>query len=47
MGGKTLKFPVRAKYKPPVKKQEKKEETISEEEHQERINKLKELGLLK
>jgi len=47
MGG-TLKFPSRKKYVPedkPVPKLE--EKPISEEEHQRRIQKLKELGLLK
>jgi hypothetical protein len=48
MGGKTLKFPSRAKYVPPVKKNEEtKEKPISEEEHKERMELLKNLGLLK
>jgi hypothetical protein len=47
MGGKTLKFPRRQKYKPVEKKVEMKEEEISEEEHEKRIKMLKELGLIK
>ena len=48
MGGKTLKFPKRKKYIPPIEKNENiKEEDISKEEHQARLNKLKEIGLLK
>ena len=49
MGGKTLKFPKRRKYVPPIKKSEKSEEDkiISEEEHKKRVQMLKEMGLLK
>ncbi len=48
MGGKRLKFPVRQKYVPPVpKKEELKDEGVSEEEHQKRLKMLKELGLVK
>ena len=47
MGGKTLKYPKRAKYVPPVKKVEMKEEEISEEEHKRRLELLKTLGLVK
>jgi hypothetical protein len=47
MGGKTLKFPVRKKYVAPTKKVETQQEEISKEEHEERLRKLKELGLLK
>jgi len=46
--GKTLKFPKRDKYRPPIKKNNKIEEKpVSETEHEERLKKLKELGLLK
>jgi uncharacterized protein YciI len=46
--GKTLKFPKRPKYVFNDKKPEKiEEEKISKEEHEERLKKLKELGLLK
>lgn len=46
--GKTLKFPKRAKYVPPSEKPTKTEEkTPSDEEHKEKLKKLKELGLLK
>ena len=47
MRGKTLKYPKREKYRPPIKKIEFKEEFITEEEHKKRIEKLKKLGLLK
>ena len=50
MGGKRLKFPVRGKYVPPVKKNEKdtdEEEPISEEEHKKRVELLKSLGIIK
>jgi hypothetical protein len=49
MGGKTLRFPKRAKYRPYTKKSEDSinEEKISEEEHKDRLKKLKEIGLIK
>lgn len=48
MGGKTLKFPRRKKYVAPIPKApNQEEETISEEEHKARLDKLKELGLIK
>jgi len=48
MGGKRLKFPARQKYVPPVpKREEQKEESVSEEEHEKRIKMLKEMGILK
>jgi len=47
MGGKNLKFPKRPKYVAQEKKQEVKEEKISEEEHQKRIALLKQMGLVK
>jgi len=49
MGGKTLKFPKRKKYVPPIKENSdtKGEGRISEEEHQKRVQILKEMGLLK
>jgi len=47
MGGKTLKFPARQKYKPAEKKVEMEEEEVSEEEHERRVKMLKELGLVK
>ena len=49
MGGKTLKFPTRKKYVAPIEKKEEspEEKTISEEEHQKRMEILKELGLIK
>ena len=48
MGGKRLKFPRRAKYVPPEKKNEEAEEKpVSEEEHKKRIELLKSLGILK
>ena len=50
MGGKTLKFPKRAKYSPHAKGSshtKAKKEKISEEDHKERLEKLKEIGLLK
>ncbi len=45
--GKTIKYPKRQKYVPPQNKVEIKQEPVSEEEHRKRIEKLKELGLLK
>jgi hypothetical protein len=49
--GKNLKFPKRGKYVPHIKRElsepEKKEEPVSEEEHQKRIELLKRLGVLK
>jgi len=48
MGGKTIKYPKRPKYVFKDKKPEKFEEKlISENEHEERLRKLKEMGLLK
>lgn len=51
MGGKSLKFPTRKKYVPPIKRlieeSKEKEETITEEERKRRIEHLKSLGLLK
>jgi len=47
MGGKTLKFPTRKKYQAPDKKIDVEEKPVSEEEHQKRIQMLKDLGLLK
>ncbi|MBI2629869.1 hypothetical protein HYW76_02095 [Candidatus Pacearchaeota archaeon] len=47
MGGKTLKYPSRAKFKPQIKENEVKSEPVSEEEHEKRIKMLKELGLLR
>jgi len=48
MCGKTLKFPRRRKFIPPNEKnEESKKEKINEEEHKKRIEKLKEMGLLK
>jgi len=48
MGGKTLRFPKRGKYIAPSPKiEEKPEEKISEEEHNQRIELLKSLGLVK
>jgi len=49
MGGKTLKFPARRKFVPQIKKNEgsKEEKPIDEEEHKKRMEKLKELGLIK
>jgi hypothetical protein len=48
MGGKTLKYPVRQKFKPQEKKvEEKPEEKISDEEYQRRIEMLKKMGLIK
>ena len=48
MGGKRLKFPRRPKYVPKEKEQETAEESkISEEEHKNRVERLKELGIVK
>lgn len=46
--GKTLKFPSRKKYVPKVEQIKKVEDQpITEEEHQARLDKLREIGLLK
>ena len=48
MGGKTIKYPKRRKYVPSNKKvEESNEKEISNEEHEERLKKLKEIGLIK
>jgi len=48
MGGKRLKFPKRGKYiAPDPVIEEKKEEEVSKEEHDKRIDMLKSLGLVK
>lgn len=47
MGGKTLKFPSRRKYVPPIKEVEQEKTNISQEEHEKRIKMLKEMGLIK
>jgi len=49
MGGKNLKFPARKKYVTPDMKfeKDKKEKSVSEEEHNKRVELLKNLGLLK
>jgi len=47
MGGKTLKYPVRQKYKPQEKTVEMPEEKVSDEEYKKRMEMLKKLGLVK
>jgi len=48
MGGRTIKYPKRRKYIPPNKKSEEFEkEEITSKEHEERLKKLKEMGLIK
>jgi hypothetical protein len=47
MGGKTLKYPKRAKYVPPKNSVKLEEESVSEEEHKKRMELLKQIGILK
>ncbi len=48
MGGKTLKYPTRKKFVPPVKAEPKKEEKpLTPEEHEARLKALREMGLIK
>jgi hypothetical protein len=48
MGGRTIKYPTRRKFVPPNPKTEEIEKKeLSKEEHEERLRKLKEIGLLK
>ncbi len=47
MGGKTLKYPVRQKYKPQDKTVDMPEEKVSDEEYKKRMEMLKKLGLVK
>lgn len=47
MSKNTVKYPKRKKYIPSDKKVEVKREPISEEEHKKRVEKLRELGILK
>jgi len=47
MGGKSLKFPKRQKYRPYVKREPVEEKPITEEEHKKRLDYLKSLGVIK
>lgn len=46
MGG-SLKFPKRKKFSPPEDIKHLEKENVSEEEHTKRLNKLREMGLIK
>ncbi len=47
MGGKTLKFPKRKKFKREFDEKEMESAPVSQEEHEKRIQMLKDIGLLK
>lgn len=47
MGGKRLNFPKRQKYVAPNPESKTEEKPVTEEEHKARLDKLKELGLIK
>ncbi|HVY01557.1 MAG TPA: hypothetical protein VHA12_02220 [Candidatus Nanoarchaeia archaeon] len=47
MGGKRLKFPKRGKYVAPTEEIEVKKEEVSKEEHEARLQMLKDMGLVK